>query len=268
MKFHTYAQSFALAALLSFPLMAASPSSDFLIIESPASCALYDQYEQLLSDSKKNSLPPNAPFEIINERQLMGDQITQAMQLNLLGSVYYLILDEKGNVTGVPGSAGSKRYRGCTPRNDSLMVTVSALSLMRQPVSGGTFVTLKRGDTVLRIFSWRGSNYLLYSKQKQIFGWTGSTKKQLRAIESKHTVHSSENDFSPLHLRIMKRLKEANDRYDSLFSYFNTRTRQEKAVPRWIAEATGDHRYVLKGSDEVVGVLENSTRYIVKDIEQ
>ena len=269
MKFRSYGYRAVLMTLLSFPATAAATSVDFLVIGSPGSCTLYDQYEQVLATARKNALPPNAPFEIVSERQLMGDQITQAMQLSLLGSTYYLLLDEKGAVTGVPASAGLTRYHGCTPRHDSLLVTVASLSLTRHPGSGGSLAALNKGDTVLRIFSWRGSNYMRRCGAHPVFGWTGSSKGRFRAVEPLPTVHASEDDFAPLHLRIMKQLQAANERYDSLFSYFNHRTRQERNAPRWIAETTGDaHRYILKGSDEVVMTLDTSTRYLFRDIEQ
>ena len=258
-----------LLALLSFSAFGAEPVRDFLVIGTPSACALYDQYEQLLSDVQKKALPANAPFEIINGRQLMGDQITQAMRLGLLGSVYYLMLDEKGNMAGVPQTAAAVRYKRCSPRYDTLVVTVPSLTLTQRPSAGGALGTLHKGETVLRIFTWRGSSYLLGSGSRPVFGWAGASGNILRPVAARHPAGVSGDAFAQLHLRIMKRLKDANGQYDTLFSYFNSRTRQEKTAPQWIAETTeGYHRYILQGSDEIIRSLESSTLQIVKEVEQ
>jgi hypothetical protein len=248
------------------PAWSAKPAREFLVIGNPSVCALYDQYEQALTPTRKKALPTNAPFEIRDNRELMGDQISQAMRLSLLGTTYYLLLDDKGNITGLPPSASPVRYRGCMPGYDTLTVVAASLSLTRKPSGGGSIATLNNGAAVLRIFTWQGSAYVLSASPDPRYGWCRSSERLLRPIVQKSA--STGSDFALLHQRIMKRLIEANDRYDTLFSYFSSRTRQEKSKPEWVADPTVDRQYILRGSDEVVTVLENSTRYLVRDIER
>ncbi len=249
------------------PVWSAKPVKEFLVIGNPSVCTLYDQYEQVVTTAQKKVLQAGAPFEIRTTRELMGDQISQAMQLSLHGTTYYLMLDDKGKLTGLPPGASPVKYRGCTPRYDTMTIAAASLSLTRKPSGGGSVATLNKGAAVLRIFSWHGSEYVRSTSPQPRYGWCRSSKRLLRPIVPKNTSAAGSGS-ALVHQRIMKRLIEANDRYDTLFSYFSSRTHQEKTTPEWIADPTVDRQYVLRGSDEVVTVLENSTRYLVRDIER
>jgi hypothetical protein len=252
--------------LLTYRAHGAPARRDFLVIGNPQACALYDQYEQQLPEAKKRLIPPDAPFEIVNERQVMGDQITQAMRLSLLSVPYHVMLDDGGKPAGLPASASVKRYRGCTPLYDTLIVAASAIQVTQNPAGGGRRSTLKKDDVVVRIFTWHGTTFLYRTGSRPVFGWTTAAKNSLRPLKKQRT--GKNDDFALLHLRIMRRLNEANELYDTLFSYFNRTTHQEKSAPKWVAQTSKDYRYVLQGSAEVTAQLEKSNLLIFRDIEQ
>ncbi|MBN1577646.1 MAG: hypothetical protein JW913_13890 [Chitinispirillaceae bacterium] len=244
----------------------AAPCVDFIIIGDPVACKLFDQYEQPLSAEWKKTIARNAPFEIVNERQPMGDQITQAMRLSHLASTYYLMLDDKGKPAGLPSTSSAVRYRGCTPYYDTVIVTLPSLRLTERHPAGGAVVTLKKGETIIRIFGWRGTTFLCRQGKQPFYGWSNAPKSAFRMPEKKSA--DQPDDFSMLHTRIMKRFADVNERYDSLFRFFNTITGQQKAIPHWDYSLTGNrHVYALKGSDATVSQLETSTRHILADIE-
>ena len=244
----------------------APQAGDFLVIGIPRECELYDQYEQQVPEAGRRSIPAEAPFEIISERQLMGDQITQAMRLSLFGSTYYIMLDDKGKTAGLPPAAAAKRYKGCIPYYDTFTVALP-LSMARNPSGTGKRIRLEKNDTVLRIFTWHGLTFIYRPGSKPVCGWLRVNGNVLRPREKRGNKGENDN-FSALHRRIMKRLMEANERYDTLFTYFNSRTGQDVAIPRWVAEPGKEYRYVLQGSDAIISRLERSTRQIVKDVEQ
>ncbi len=241
--------------------------SDFLVISDPAGCGLFDQYEQPLPVQKKKAIASNAPFEIVNERQLMGDQITQAMRLSHMSTVYYLMLDEKGNPSGLPSAASAMRYKGCTPLYDTVTVALPSVKLHQRYPSGGSGIMVGKGETIIRIFTFRGATFLLRPGVPPIFGWSNVQSSAFKVPEKKAVT--TVDMFADLHLRIMKRLSDANERYDTLFLFFNSLTHMQKSVPHWNYSTNGKfHSYSLVGSNETISQLEPSTQIILGDIER
>jgi hypothetical protein len=76
-------------------------------------------------------------------------------------------------------------------------------------------------------------------------------------------------DFTDVSRRIQKRLDLANELYKSYFNYFNNLTHQQKSIPYWqIVAEKGTYHCTLKGSQQTIIQLQQSTDYIVQDIEQ
>ena len=248
-------------------LAAAAPAVEYLIIGNPAVCELYDQYEQPLSPAAKRALPRNMPFEIVNARQTMGDQITEGMRLSHLGTTWYLVLDDKGKTTGLPPAAAAVRYKGCAATDDTFVVATTSLRLSDRNPPGSAGTTIAKGETVIRVFTCGSASYYYRPGASALFGWSQASRNAFKAPDAAAS-HTVADEYALLHERIMKRLADANERYDSLFRFFNTKTQQQKAVPRWKYVAEGNfHRYTLAGSIETVGQLESSTEYIIRDID-
>lgn len=246
-------------------LVSGGSGSDFLIIGNPSECGLYDQYEQPLPPAQKKRLLPGTPFRIVNNAQFMGDQITRGMHLSYHSASFYLMLDDKGNPAALPSSALPSTYRNCTPLFDTVLITAPAVKMYPRYPSSGNSTIIKKGERAIRVFSFRGSTYLLRSLQPR-YGWSRLNDGSFRRPPTND--RSKKSDYTHLHKRIMIRLENANRRYDTLFHYFNSITRQQKSVPFWdYSENDGNHSYRLNGSRETVAQLEKSTRYIVDDIE-
>gem|GEM_PF-1662961 len=241
-------------------------ATDILVIFDPASCVLFNQYEQPMSAEERESLPVNAPFEIINDRELMGDQVTKAMRLSLFSTTYYLMLDSRGKPSGL-GPAAASRYNGCTRHYDTVTVAIPSVKLYSRFPPGGKSVVVKKDENLVRIFSMRNATFFKRLTTPGFFGWSNVAGSSFRAPDRKASSRS-EDDFADIHKRIMKRLIDANQRYDTLFSFFNTATGQGKSIPVWQYSRNGAVRqYRLKGSEETVRQLESSTRLIFRDIE-
>lgn len=241
---------------------AAPAGKEFVIIGNPQAAQLYDQYEQQLTPSQKKALPHGMPLEIVAKRQLMGDQITPGMRLSFSNETYYLMLDEGGRPNGLPPSADAQFYRNCTYINDTLAIAAVSVPL----ADNETRHLLKKGDLVIRLFK-NGEKHYLFHAASNRFGWTDATLSAFsRPSAKKATVIPTFND---LHLRIMKRLELANCSYDTLFTFFNTLTHQDRSTPKWIAAVkNGVYSYSLVGSAETVTQLESSTDYLLNDVER
>jgi len=253
--------------LLCSHLLFAAPKCNFLVIGVPKNTDLFNEYEIELSAREKNNLPQGIPFQIVNAKQLMGDQIRQGMHLQYFSTSYYLILDDNGKAAGLPPSAQAKTFRNCTYVYDTVTVAVSAVKVYDRYPSQGKTTLMKKGTRVVRIFRYRNATYLCRLSSPAMYGWThvqNSSFKRTVAVPK-----TSNDEFILVHDRIMRRLEQINNRYDSLFTFFNSVTRQRKSVPKWIYEQNGTlHRYILSGADETVTQLEGSTRYIVDEVEK
>jgi hypothetical protein len=196
----------------------------------------------------------------------MGDQITRGMRLSHFSTTYYLMLDDNGKPAGLPTSASPSIFRQCTPLFDTVQIAVPSLKLYSGYPSSGKRTAIKKGESVIRVFHFRGSTYCYRPGSSPLYGW--STLRTGTYRKSPVQKQPEKSAYVHLHARIMKRLESTNRRYDSLFCYFNTVTSQQKSVPFWeYSEKNGIHHYTLNGSRETVMQLAGSTRYIVGDIE-
>ncbi|MCX7726280.1 MAG: hypothetical protein N2053_05475 [Chitinispirillaceae bacterium] len=247
-------------------LITSSYSKDVLIIANPALCRLYDQYEQLMPLEKKKEIVKNAPFEIVNEKRLMGDQITDGIQLSLLGVTYYLLLDEKGKIAGVPPSAGIIRYRGCDFFYDTVRVIVSSVKVYSDYTGNVVCGELRKNDIVIKVFTYRDKTFVYFIGHKIFTGWVKGTTGIFGSIQQKKSV-KKEDEFTEIHTRIVKKLNEANNSYKSYFEYFNKITGMEKSIPQWIFYEK-ERKYVLTGSKEIISQLSYSTEYLINEIKK
>lgn len=263
MRFICSILTLLLSAAILFPVVA---QSDYVIIGTPQAADLYDQYEQRLSATAKAQLPPHIPFRIVKKKELMGDQITSGMQLSYLTTTYYLLLNDNGSPTGLPTAAAATFHRKCRPHNDTVLLTASCKLSSRFP-SRGKQHRLSKGEKVQRIFTCRATTYLRSLSSPPLFGWTPSQRGLFKQIHSDN--EQGQDHFSNLHRRIMKHLTKVNRSYDSLFTFFNATTGQQRAIPLWVAAPVASfRRYTLSGSPEAVRQLETSTQLIVDDVRQ
>lgn len=266
MSRHFYTIFLIFLFLQGYSLSAAS-KTDFLIIGEPRNADLFNEYEMELSGSEREKLPDGIPFQIVNAKQLMGDQIRQGMHLLHFSTPYYLILDDNGKTVGLPPSAEAKTFRNCTPVSDTVTIGISAVKVYDRYPSQGKTTLLKKGTPVVRIFKYRNATYLYRLSPPVMYGWTHVHNTSFKS--SVTPPKKSAEDFTYLHNRIMQHLGQINNRYDSLFTFFNSVTGQQKSIPEWTYEQSGAlHRYTLSGANETVMQLAGSTHYIVGEIEK
>jgi hypothetical protein len=256
---------FTLSTLVFLCHLTFAAQSDFLIITNPDKLSILNQYEQPLTESEKKLIFPFMPFQIINPKEILGDQITEVTRCTNLGSTYFLLKNESGGFTGNEHITFQKISK-CIILGDTVEV-IRDFTLSQKFPSKGIESTIKKGESCIRIFQNGSNTYLLGLGKPQRYGWcttSGVLKKAIKIEQPEATV-----DFGYIAQRIQKRLDAANELYRNYFSYFNTLTHQQKSIPCWqfFAE-NGSYRCTLKGSQQTIVQLQQSTDYIVQDIEQ
>lgn len=239
-------------------------AADIVIVPQLQDFAIFDQYEQPLSDTEKNRFPPFSPFQVIKRNELMGDQITEAVRLSCQGRTYYLPKKNKST-----DKLLLKALVNCSILNDSVLLKKD-IKVYTGSTSGTPSFTIKADQQVIRVFRHGNNHYLLTSGQNGRYGWYSGSADVFHA--GKTTVKATsarQNDLAGVEQIVKKRIQAVNETYNSIFGYFNQMTNQDKLIPSWtVVTVKSAIQCRLSGSSQVTGQLEQSTRYIVQDIEQ
>ncbi|HON10148.1 MAG TPA: hypothetical protein PLE24_04715 [Chitinispirillaceae bacterium] len=242
-------------------LIFTSSAAEFVIVSQPGKLSIFDQYEQPLSEEDKKQLLPNSPFQIINRNELMGDQITEALRFSYQGRTFFL---RKGDGTS---AFLQKTLTNCTVINDTVQLK-SDIRMSGGTSPGGSSFPAKAGQKVIRVFRRGNDFYLLLPGQNERYGWySGPSSVFLTSAAPQVAVKS--DDLSSIEQIVKKRIDAVNDTYRSMFDFFNEVTNQQKSIPSWTV--TVEKKSInckLSGPSQVIGQLEQSTRYIVQDLEQ
>lgn len=252
--------------LFVFPVMAGK-TADFVIISTPAKLSIFNQFEQALTEKELNSFATNTPFEIVNRKETLGDQITDAMRCKNQGSTFYILLDNKGAFKNAPTSLYQKFYTKCTVLYDTVQLKRETKISDKYP-SGSTTRVCKPDQILVRIFQQSGF-YYVFVPQMDLYGWIAANPS---LFKTKEKISKIDNTFSVADIEhiVLTRLTAANQDYQAYFGYFNTLTQQDKSIPIWKLENDGKrlHCKLSGSSPQVARQLQQSTRYIVQDIEQ
>jgi len=212
-----------------------------------------------MSESDKKTFGSGFPLEIINNKITLGDQITDAIKCKNNDRFYYLIRDESGSFTGSTNVSFQKQ-----PAVTSLWDTVELTS--NATLSATSSLTISKGTMVIRIFQKSGSTYA-FLPDRNVYGFIQSTsvfRKRTVAVSQPVKVNTTDIFES-----IKRRLDAANEHYTSTFNFFNTHTGLQKSVPYWYIESDGKRIIcTLKGSKQTNIQMEQSTSYIVNEIER
>ncbi len=257
------------AIMLCFMLPAILPGTekngDYLIISEPSKLSIFNQFEQILTETQLNNIPPYSPFLIVNRKEILGDQITEALRCKYLGQTYFLLLDEKGNLKGLSSQLYHNTFKNCLIINDTASLKQPVNVYQKYP-SGGSVTRCNTNQTVVRIFRHANSYYVLVP-EKELYGWINSGTSIFKT-SVKDFVESKTFSVNEIHGMVENRLKAVNETYYQYFEYFNGITHQGKSIPQWKLHNDGKRlRCTLSSSAQISEQLQNSTRYVLQDIE-
>jgi hypothetical protein len=244
------------------------PSADFLILSQPHDYTIFNQYQQPLSDAEKKLLAANAPLQIVNDNEILGDQITHALRFVFDGKTWFIQKDETGNFTGDKGKQFRQVLKKCAIIGDTVQILADrAVSFSEKYPPGAEAGWLKKGEQVIRLFSYGGSYCVKRSGAKTQYGWGRfGAKNGWKRLEQ--VVEKSQGITGILTERVIARFKSANETYAEYFVHFDKLTGQEKTVPAWRCEVQGNEVHCsLNAPYTSTSRLDESTQYLVRDLE-
>ena len=247
----------------------AKGGADFIIIASPAEYAIYNQYEQPLSEDEKAVFVPYSPFMIVQKDMMLGDQITHALKFAFQQRMYYLLKDEDGKFTGEKQNSGRKILRGVELIEDTIESLAGGLTM----ASGeGMSVVIPKGTRMERIFRSGPRYYCAAIFGRTTYGWSSLEPRYAwrnvdKGISAGIPARADTGLSEMLRQRIMARFASANDSYKAFFYHFNSMSGDEKAVPGWCCEKNGSRMVCrLTGSPSNNNQLSESLKVLEQDI--
>jgi hypothetical protein len=262
----------ALFLIFAFAFSFSQKTADFLVLESPQKYKILDQYQQSLSESGRAAFAAGTPLQIINSDDVLGDQITHALQGSFDGKTWYLQKDDAGNLSaGADAKENRYVYKGCEIGQDTVEVLKDkAIALSEIGAAGSGPLFLSRQERVTRIFRYGNQWYLRRPGRNARYGWSsfsnsGAWRRVIAAAAA--GVDTGISDY--LEGRLVERFRNANDTYRQYFQHFNAVTGRDKTIPvwRWDLEPGKVIHFVLNAPYQTGSELDESTRYLVRDLE-
>lgn len=240
--------------------------ADYLIIEDPSVYTFLNEFEQVVSASEQKTFLPYSPLQIVSLGEQLGDQITNVSRFIYNNKICYILTDEKHQRIRKK-TTWEKIVRKCTVRNDTVKVKRS-ITLHIKESSGPRTFTVSKGSSLIRIFNTGSFWYCIPLSGSGQYGWYQGNANVFEVNQKQNSIPVKEFVITEISEKIKARLDYANAQYDTIFTWFNTKTSQNRSHPYWSMTVEGNTiRCILKGSSSIYRQLEKSTHYIVSDLE-
>jgi hypothetical protein len=261
-----YLIAVALAGLMQ--AWAGSGSDEFLIVEHPGRLVVLNRYQQNLTPDELSVLQPYVPMKILKPRDTLGDGFTPCTRVAIGGKEYFLVRENPGRLAGEVNAGALKTFVGSSHPWDTVHVLRNG-GLRFSDASGQGESFLAAGERIVRIFTQSGQTYVKRSGGTRIYGWVNlAPGSEGRLWSLSHLVPRVESTV-PVRITdsVQASLSRTNALLVNLYAFFNSRSRQHRATPRWRLEPEGTvlRCTLLDGSPE--RDFPESTRYLVREIE-
>jgi hypothetical protein len=248
----------------------AQKRADILVLADPLNFSILNRYEQPASEREKESFLPYAPLQIKEKETVLGDEITPALTFLFNGSSWYLLKDDEGGfIVHQKGGEDYRILKNCRIIDDTIRITRSRAVKFAAGYPGQEAGrSLDKDEILCRLFKYKNRYCLKQTAGKGQFGWsTLSNRSAWQRL--KRSVQKEEKTLNSAVIdRLSGRMQAANSIYKKYFSAFNNITGAGKTAPKWKYRTLENGiRFTLSGPESSVKQLEESTRYLVRDLE-
>ena len=234
-------------------------TADVLIVEKPEMLTVYNRYQQTATTEDRTRLHPFEPMVIVNQRELMSDGFSTAMQVLVEDHVYYLILEKPGVLAGARQAGSVKILNGVEVLKDTLAVNKDGVTL---EIPGASAQSLSPGTLMERLFESNGHAYVRLLHEEES-GWVS------RNGGSWSIYHTPDvrlpRDVSRIEPEISRKIEETNTVLRQLYSSFDRETGLSLSPPSWSLRALSRSLVcTFHGSSQQ---YTRSINYLAKDLE-
>jgi hypothetical protein len=262
----------ALASLLFAVPVRARPrhdSADYLLIEHVERLLLYNRYQQRMSPEERKLIAPFSPMKILDASAKLNDDFTPCTKVEIQGSVYYLMKDEKSGGLAITGNnmpGLMQVYKDAAVENDTVRLTAGKTKLISPDKTRTTDV--QKGNFLERYFRAGGKTFVRLLGIHPEYGWVDFPDKNGYVVTG--TKKEPDSDLtlsSAVQKRIQSRLFEANAALKELFAYFNSETNAGRNAPHWKFIVLERQYACVLEPEGYAEQYPESTRYLAGDID-
>ena len=262
---------FFIASVLLNPSAAAQHSkgaAEYLIVEYSDQLIVYNQYQQRITQQEKEAFIPFAPLKILESNSVLSDNYTPCIKVELDGSVFYLIKNDRTSLVGVDKLGLNQIYRNVVSLQDTVQLMTKSSAVLISPDKTQRSA-LRNGQELIRYFQDGDMTYIRSLVAPFQFGWVRFSgivhAIPLQRKELDNNITSSITDKTLERIKV--KLREVNSLLTNIFMYFNKQAIQKKTIPQWhFIESEKSVEYVLE--PQLYGLCFPETdRYLTRDLD-
>ncbi len=259
--------TFFFSTALSLVIASRANTADIIILESPGSFTIHNQFEQPISASEREAFLPFSPLQVVRGDARLGDQITRAMQCQFNQKTFFLLKDEKGAIIGNSGRL--RLLKACTLVGDTVeTVRGSAVPFSDKSFSfGPNRGMLPKGARLILLFKSVTAYYARQTAPEERYGWVPVAARDAwkRVAQTAPIVDTAFAE--DLRISLGRRIEAANAAYKAFFDRFNASTNQQKSIPRWSGTGKGAQcSWSLSEPYDRTGELDGSTAVLLTEM--
>ena len=262
---------FFLASVLLNPPAAAQHSkaaAEYLIVEHNNQLLIYNKYQQRITRQEKEAFIPFIPLKILEPDSILSDNYTQCMKVELDGSIFYLIKNDRTSLMSADKLGLNQIHRNVVSLQDTVQLMTKSSAVLISPDKSQRSA-LRNGQELIRYFQDGDMTYIRSLVAPFQFGWVRfsgivhSIPLQRKGLDNDITSGITDKTLE----RIEVKIKEVNSLLSNIFTYFNNQSIQKKAIPQWhFIESEKSVEYVLE--PQLYGLCFPETdRYLTRDLD-
>jgi hypothetical protein len=255
-----------ISILVLLDLVQPAYAADFLIVQNVEQLSIYNKYQQAASALERQLLVPCVPMRIIRPNDMLGDGFTPCMQVEIDGQTFYFLKEKNGNLSRSGSLGYEKVFSNATVLLDTVQI-LTGKSILFSPINSPVRHISSR-DLLVRVFRHQNLTYCRTLDVPPVSGWVDfSEKKEGRDWTTLKQHTSSGTSISLVSEKIKNRVQEVNRVLARLFRFFNSQTNQQKPTPLWTMESSSNAITCKLEGTMNADQLEQSTFYLVNEIE-
>ena len=243
-------------------------AGDFLVVEKMDKLLIYNKYQQAPDSLERAALVSFIPMRIVAANDVLSDGFTACMKVEMNGELFYIPKDESGSLISSARTGFSRDFNNVAILRDTVQVLRDrAISFSLPDHSRQRF--LSKTDRCARVFRQGNSTYGALLGKRPTYGWVtlaqGEEGREWVINATPRVVETKIPDRIVMSVRT--KVESVNGVLNQLFRYFNDRTRQHRPAPQWRIKTSDLAIICILDPPSSSSHLLESTRLMIKDLE-
>ena len=218
---------------------------EILVVEKTDRLSLFDSFQRSIPSGHSKPILPFTPLRILKSQELLSDGITNTRKVEAGNTVFYILCDDKGKLSGLNSLGFVRIHRAHKMFDDTVEVLRSSRVLFRDPAQRISR-PLSKGELILRSFEESGSVYGKLLTSGPMFGWVSLPRdEEGSAWRVQRRNAGSETLSGALLDRMNEKVRNANRNLVQIYSQLNSETGKRLVPPQWQVQSVSPTSYTV-----------------------